>query len=349
MIYKKVIAVLMAGLILACEKNEESNQSKVEYSKETKSSHIQTATVKTQEVADIIEATGNIQPDKEGLVKINSKLAGNIQFIKVQVGDYVKKGDVLAIVKAPDTTDLYSQKVSLEIQLAQAHKLYNLKKQLYEVGAIPKTELMDAQTNYEVLKAQLKGIEERLKILGAGMGQIEITAPKDGVVYQINSHVGDYVDSSVDMIDIVDPSKILVVGQIQDKDAFKIKKGDDVEFSISLFPEKLFKGKVTYVSDVIDPETRIIKVFIKPEEINLLKINMFFNIKIYTGKTKYAVIPKTALLYEDGKFYVLLLQEGKIRKTEVSFVKELDNNLVAIQGINEGQTVITNPMVEESP
>ncbi len=336
---------LMIGLALvfACGKKEEKIPEK------ERTQDIQTIQVVVQKVEDFVEATGSIQPDKEGVVKITSRLPGVLQSIKVQVGDKVKKGQLLAVVKAPDSTDLYSQKVSLAVQLAQAKRLYELKQKLYEVGAIPKSELMDAETNYKVIKAQLDGVEQKLKLLGGGMGVSVLRAPIDGVVYQINAHIGDSVDPSTEILSIADPKKVVVVAQLHDRDAFKIKKGDAVEFNISTYPDKNFKGVVKYVSDVVDPETRTVKVYIDPLEKEPFKINMFFNMKVFTGEKQYAVLPKRVLLYQDGKFYVYLLEGKNVRKKEVLFVKELEDGNVALEGLQEGQKVLANPMREVSP
>ena len=336
------MVVLISFVLFSC--NKESKNSDNE--KNTKK-QIQTVEVVYQEVPDYIEATGLVQPDKDGTVKITSKLPGIVQSINVQVGDYVKKGQVLASVKAPDTTDLYSQKVALSVQLSQAERIYKLKKELYEVGAIPKAELMDAETNYNVLKAQLKGIEEKMKLLGGTFDSSVITSPIDGIVYQINSHVGDSVDQTTEILSLVNPNKIMVVALVQDKDVFKLKEGDDVDFSIDLFQDKKFQGVVKYISDVVDPDTKKIKVFIEPKEKKALKINMFFNIRIHTGKQSHAVIPQKALIYKDGKFYVYVEENGKLIKKEVKFIKELEDNKVSVDGLNQGEKVVIDPMLEE--
>ncbi|MBX0310410.1 MAG: efflux RND transporter periplasmic adaptor subunit, partial [Sulfurihydrogenibium sp.] len=108
------MVVLTSFVLFSCNKESKSSDNE----KNTKK-QIQTVEVVYQEVPDYIEATGLVQPDKDGTVKITSKLPGIVQSINVQVGDYVKKGQVLASVKAPDTTDLYSQKVALSVQLSQ--------------------------------------------------------------------------------------------------------------------------------------------------------------------------------------------------------------------------------------
>ncbi len=181
------------------------------------------------------------------------------------------------------------------------------------------------------------------------MGSSSVVSPIDGVVYQITLHVGDAVDPSTEILSIANPAKVLVVALVKDRDAVNIKSNDKVEFYISTYPQKRFEGKVKYVSDVVDPDTHTVKVYIEPSEKEPFKINMFFNVKILVDQRSYAVIPKEALLYQDGKFYVYLLENRKIAKKEVSFVKELENGKVVVLGLQESQKVLSNPMLEVSP
>ena len=340
----KIRWILLSFIVLvSCAKEDKKSE------RQEKLQSAQAVQVVFENVPDFVEATGLVQPDKDGTVKITARSAGTLQSIKVQVGEYVKRGQVLAVVKSPDTTDLYAQKLSLSAQLAQAERLLKLKEELYQVGAIPKSELMDAETNYRVLKAQLRGIEEKLKILGGGMGTSNIVSPMDGVVYQISAHVGDTVDQSTEILSIVNPSKVVLTALVHDRDLPKIKVGERVEFFVSTYPQRKFEGRVKYVSDVEDLDTHTVKVYIEPTEREPFKINMFFNIKILAGQKPYALIPKKALLYQNGKFYVYLLKEGRIIRKEIDFVKELEDGRVAVMGLEEGQKVLSNPMLEVTP
>jgi cobalt-zinc-cadmium efflux system membrane fusion protein len=313
------------------------------------SNSVQTVEAVFEKVKDFIKAVAYVQPDREGVVKITSRLLGTVQSINVKLGDFVKKGQVLAVIKTPDTTDLYSQKIYLSAQLEQAMRLYKMKKELYEIGAIPKSDLIEAETNYKVLEAQLKGVEQKLKLLGGGMGQITIVAPLDGIVYQINAHVGDLVDQNTEILNIVRPGKILIVALVRPDVLQKLKVGDTISFYVSVYPEKEFKGIIKYISDVVDPDTRKVKVYIEPVEKELFKINMFFEVKLILGEQIYAVIPQKALIYRDGKFYVYAIDGGKPIEKEVSFIKELENDKVAILGVKEGEEIILNPLREMQP
>jgi cobalt-zinc-cadmium efflux system membrane fusion protein len=332
-----------SALFFSCGKNKK----KVE--NPSVSDGVQKVEAVFEKVKDFIKAVAYVQPDREGVVKITSRLPGTVQSINVKLGDFVKKGQVLAVIKTPDTTDLYSQKIYLSAQLEQAMRLYKMKKELYEIGAIPKSDLMEAETNYKVLEAQLKGVEQKLKLLGGGMGQITIVAPLDGIVYQINAHVGDLVDQSTEILNIVRPGKILIVALVPPDALQKLKVGDTISFYVSVYPEKEFKGIIKYISDVVDPDTRKVKVYIEPVEKEFFKINMFFEVKLILGEQIYAVIPQKALIYRNGKFYVYAIDGGKTVEKEVSFIKELENDKVAILGVKEGEEIILNPLREMQP
>jgi cobalt-zinc-cadmium efflux system membrane fusion protein len=330
-----------SALFFSCGKNKKKIENP------SVSNGVQTVEAVFEKVKDFIKAVAYVQPDREGVVKITSRLPGTVQSINVKLGDFVKKGQVLAVIKTPDTTDLYSQKVYLSAQLEQAMRLYKMKKELYEIGAIPKSDLMEAETNYKVLEAQLKGVEQKLKLLGGGMGQITIVAPLDGVVYQINAHVGDLVDQNTEILNIVRPGKILIVALVRPDVLQKFKVGDTISFYVSVYPEKEFKGIIKYISDVVDPDTRKVKVYIEPVEKELFKINMFFEVKLILGEQIYAVLPQKALVYRNGKFYVYAIDGGKTVEKEVSFIKELENDKVAILGVKEGEEIILNPLIAE--
>jgi cobalt-zinc-cadmium efflux system membrane fusion protein len=74
---------------------------------------------------------------------------------------------------------------------------------------------------------------------------------------------------------------------------------------------------------------------------------MFFEVKLILGEQIYAVIPQKALIYRNGKFYVYAIDRGKTVEKEVSFIKELENNKVAILGVKEGEEIILNPLIAE--
>ena len=299
---------LMATLVIlsGCVGSPESKE-RLESDKKPK-----TYNVTSQEVSSYLEATGSIQPDIQGTAKIMTPLPGLIENIYAKVGDRVKKGDPLVAIRSADVSDTYSNYLANLSQVRQAERVYNLNKQLFEVGAVTKNDLMTSEANYEQVKALSQALKRKLEIYGVNSesgfsDKVTIKSPMDGAVVEIQGHMGDRMDTTNPILTIADPTKVMVVANIYDSDIGSIQKGKEVQFYTDIFENVQFKGVVTYISDASDVDTKTVKTYIRIlSEQHLFKQNMFLRIKILNAKKKLPVVPKTALLYKDGKFEVYL-------------------------------------------
>jgi len=341
----KRTAALFAVIFLlwGCTKTQEpSKEAKddAEYKK------IETYKVSSQEVTSFIEATGSIQPDTEGSAKVISALAGTVENIFVKVGDRVKKADPLVSIRSADVSDAYSSYLSALSQVKQAERIYNLNRQLFELGAITKNDLVNSEANYEQVKAVLESSKKKLEIYGVNVesgftDKHLIKSPMNGSVVEIQAHVGDRVDTSNPLMIVADPSKVMVVANIYDTEISNIHKGKDVTFSTDIFPSTLFKGVVTYISDASDPDSKTIKTYIRIiGSQQLFKQNMFLRMKILNGKKRFPVVPKTAILYKDGKFSVYLSISGKYELKEVNPAFDVSEKLIAVEGLKDGDEIV---------
>ena len=339
---KRLLTFLVAVFIFSgCAGDPESKEKAP--GKERK---IDTYRVSSQEVPSSVEATGTIQPDIEGSAKIVSGLAGLVENIFVKVGDRVKKGDPLCALRSPDVSDTYSNYLSNLSQVKQAERIYNLNRQLFEVGAVTKNDLLTSEANYEQVKALSQALKRKLEIYGVKpetgfSDRYTIHSPMDGAVVEIPAHVGDRMDTTNVLMTLADPSKIVVVANIYDTDIGHVQKGKEVTFYTDIFPNTPFKGQIKYISDTSDPDTKTVKTYIRiRSEQHLFRQNMFLKIKITNGKRKLPVVPKTALLYKDGKFSVYLRAGEKNVLQEVKPVVEAGEKFMAVEGLKEGDEVV---------
>jgi len=155
---------------------------------------------------------------------------------------------------------------------------------LYNIGAVSKEELLEAENEYNSIKAQYEGIEEKVKYYQINKNSLYLTSPINGIVYQINVREGEAVSTDKPILSIADPKNIVIVA--------KIPENEIKDFSRYL-------GNLLYISDVVNPDTRTIDVYIKPINVPNIRINSFFVIKINNQKKRY-VIPKDALIYKGG-------------------------------------------------
>jgi cobalt-zinc-cadmium efflux system membrane fusion protein len=337
----------MVFVMGGCTKSPESKESTQE------KREIQTYVVTSQEVPGHIEATGTIQPDIEGTVKVVTYLAGTVENIFVKVGDKVKKGNPLVVIRSVDVSDTYSNYLANLSQMKQAERIYGLNKQLFEVGAVTKNDLLNSEANYEQVKALSEALKKKLEIYGVSpesgfTDKHQIKSPMEGSVVEIQTHLGDRVDSSHPLMTIADPKKVVVVANIYDTDIANVQKGKEVTFSTDIFPNILFKGRIKYISDASDLEAKTVKTYIQIlTEQHLFKQNMFLRINIYNGKKRLPVVPKTALLYKDGKFSVYIKEGGKFVPKEVKPEINISDKQMAVDGIKEGDVIVLSAIEME--
>lgn len=298
-------------------------------------------------IIKIFPATVSFEPD--GVVNILPQISGKIDRIYVKVGDSVKKGQILAKLKALDTTDIQSNYYSVKTQLLEAKRIYELNKKLFEVGAISKSELIASEANLKQLEYTLKGLEEKQRMLGiSNFSDNYIRSPIDGVVYEIPSTIGSIVspDSPNPVAKIANKDKFLVVANIYEKDIGLIDKDDNVKIILSKDDKSFINGKVIYISDVLDPETRTVKVYIKPEKVEGLRANMFISVELEKSLDKFMAVNKKAILFKDNKFFVFVLKpDGNIEKREVQIITDSVNpDYSIVKGISEDQNLILDPI-----
>jgi cobalt-zinc-cadmium efflux system membrane fusion protein len=339
-------AVLLFGT--ACHKTGEA-------AKDEKR-EIKTYRVSTAEVRSFIEATGSVQADLEGTAKIVSPLPGNVAKIFVRVGDRVSKGQSLVAVTSPDITETYSGYLSAVSQMKQAERIYNLNKELFEIGAITRNDLLASEAAYNQQRAVLAGLKSKLGMYGhaaeaegdgmpkgAFTDKTVVKAPMNGVVADIQCHVGDRIDSSAALMTVADPGNIVLVANIYDTDIPKIRKGSDVMFYVDVFPDRVFNGTIYYVSDVSDTDSKTVKTFIKiRDKKDFFKQNMFLRIKIEGERRELPVIPQSAMVYRDGKFHVYSPAKGtrKSELKEIRPVREVPEKMMAVEGLEKDEEIV---------
>lgn len=329
-------------LISGCKENQVKQSEKPKQELKT--------TKPSKEYAKILKvfpATVSFEPD--GVVGVVPQISGKVEAIYVKVGDTVKKGQVLAKLKALDTTDIQSSYYSVKTQLIEAKRIYELNKKLFEVGAISKNELIASETNLKQLEYTLKGLEEKQKMLGiANFSDNYIRSPIDGVVYEISTTIGSVVtpDSQNPVVKIVNRDRFLVIANVYEKDMGLINKDDEVKIVLSNDGKNFKTGKVLYVSDVLDPDTRTVKVYIKPQSTEGLKANMFVSVNIEKVLEGVLAVNKRAILFKDNKFFVFVLKpDGSIEKKEIRIITDSVNPEYSIvSGVSEEENLILDPI-----
>lgn len=340
-----LIALAVFGF--SCNENSDAKPSPT---REKPAQNITLSVVKAVSYTKSLKLPGTVKSSPNGVVNVTSSVNGVIERVLVNIGEHVSIGQPLFLVKSADVANLYSNYLQAKAQYELALKTYNLTKKLYEIGSMSKFDLENALANLKSSKALMDGYYAQMRIIGLrGSGSYMITkyitSPANGVVAKLNIHPGEkiIVDPYTPLATVVDTSHVMVEADAFSKDIKNIKKGEEVDITTSAYPGIDFKGKVFYVGDIVDPNTRTYKVYIRVKNIdNILKPNMFVNVDIKPSSQTALEIPASALIFRNDKFYVYKYENGKYVKTEVEVDHTKDGKAYIKSGLNQGDKVVSS-------
>jgi cobalt-zinc-cadmium efflux system membrane fusion protein len=152
------------------------------------------------------------------------------------------------------------------------------------------------------------------------------------------------VDASKDIFTVADLERVWVQAEVYEKDLGRIRAGQSAFIVVDTYPGKPFEGKVTYISDVLDPQTRTARV--RCEVANskmLLKTDMFANVQLPTTLTKQALaVPESALQQVEGKDVIFVRRsDTRFEKREVEKGVTVNNHTEIVKGLKPGEAVVT--------
>ena len=258
---------------------------------------------------------------------IAPQTAGRISRILVDVGDNVKKGQVVAEM---DQTQL----AQIELQLKNNETEYNRLKELYEVGGLSKSDLDAIEMAYNVSKTQYNNLKENATLV----------SPINGVITARNYDAGDMYAMSAPIytVEQIVPVKLLV--GISETDYTKVKKGDSVEITADALPGQTFNGKVRKIYPTVDPATRTFTVEVVIDNNNsALRPGMFARAKVNFGMNNSVVIPDVAVVKQQGsgeRFVYVLNEDNTVTYTKVNLGRRMGAEYEVLEGIADGAKVV---------
>ena len=271
---------------------------------------------------------------------------GRIEKIYVEVGDRIKKGQLLVEM---DRTQL----VQAEVQLKNLETEYNRAVQLNETGSISKQAYDAAVTQYEVAKANVDFLKENTKMLAPFDGIVTGKYFENGELYT-GAAFGGASKPSIIAIEKINPLKAYV--NLAEQYYLAIQKGTKIQLKSNIYPDRIFDGTVSIVYPTIDPASRTFTVEVKiPNSDESLRPGMYGTIDFFIGNTETMVVPAIAVLKLQGSNdrYVFLNKDGKAKRVAVKLGRRFEDQVELISDeIREGDELIVvgqGRLVDGSP
>jgi membrane fusion protein, heavy metal efflux system len=268
-------------------------------------------TVVSSKIVNALTLTGKVDFDEDNVIKIYPAISGLVSDIKVMLGDYVQKGQVLAQMRSSEmagySNDLTTARSNAEI----AKKSMEATDDMYKSGLSSQRDLLAAQESYNQAQSTLQKAERVLNLNGGSLnGSYVIKSPISGFVVekQANNNMMIRPDNSTGLFTISDLKTVWVMANVYESNIPYIKTGDSVNISTLSYPGKVFKGKVDKIMNVLDPTNKVMKLrIILPNPGYLLKPEMFANVTVNNTENKRMLsIPSRALIFDHSQYYVLV-------------------------------------------
>ena len=317
---KRIVFTLIAGLLLvaACtpKQTEEKQNDELPLVKVAK------AVVKP--VNQIIVFFGNIEPFKKN--NISSSSAQRIDKIFVEIGDQVKKGQVLVKMESNSYDQAKIQIDNLKVDLARTEALYLC-------GGVSKQQ-------YDQLKSQADIAEESLRNLELNT---KLISPIDGVVTARNFDGRDLtMGQPILTIMQLCPVKILI--NISEEFFPVIKNGTPVEITLDVYPGQSFQGKISLIYPTIDATTRTFQAQVSIANNNMkIRPGMFARVMVDFGQKNRIMVPDQAIIKQKGtnnKYVYVLGSDNVVTYTQIELGQRVDSEYEVISGLSEGESVV---------
>jgi cobalt-zinc-cadmium efflux system membrane fusion protein len=276
-------------------------------------------------ISKVIEATGTIHLPPQNRALVGSVLGGKIKQILIHEGDYVKKGQVIAILENPEAIKMQQEYFTVSARLVMLESDLERQKSLQSQDATTQKIVQQAQAELDMAKAQKAGLKAQLNLINLSTNSsstssisstFSVLAPISGMTHNIVGQLGEFVDANKSIVEILNEDHLHIEILVYEKDIEAIKEGQKVNFIPYNSPNSKPVEAIVYsISNTIDPITKTVSLHaeIKQKMATILRDGTLGKIMIESEGTNQATLPKDALIQEGNQFFVFI-QKDKTEK-----------------------------------
>ncbi len=302
-----------------------------------------------QPVSAQLLTPGIVESDPAVTAAVLAPLSGRVEELPVELGQRVTRGQVVAVLDSPDLGQAYDDNAKAVDALALATKNLERQEQQSRIGVISDRDLDQARSDHAQAQAEATRTRARMQSLGAGAGDADhpgrlvVRAPVTGSVTSLNVARGNMLnDPTQPVMTVADLSTVWVTALVAEKDLESIRIGQDARVTLSAYPDRVLQGRVTSVSDVIEPDSRRDKVRIAlPNPDYALRPNMFAAVTLLGPSNPQVTVPTSALLMNNDRTSVFVaIAPWTFKRRIVDMRLGEGSTAVILAGVAAGEQVV---------
>jgi len=296
-----------------------------------------------------VTAPASVEADPARYARILPPLNGRVLQLFVHPGDAVKKGDELLSLDSADFGGAQADYARTRTVLTQTEHTLVREQDLAGHGIVGQREVDQAKTDRDSALSDFNRAKDRLRQLGMDPDKttlgspLIVRSPLSGKVLDILTATGEFRnDPTAPLMTVADLSDIWVTANVQEKDIHFVHRGDPAVATFAAYPTETFSGKVLFVADVLDPDTRTAKVRIAyPNTDGRLRPAMFATVVLKTWDTKDLTVPTTALVLAGDQTTVFIqVAPNTFEQRKVSTGEQIGQRTVIRDGVKAGEKVL---------
>ena len=306
-------------------------------------------------VAASLRIPGRIEADETRLAVVGAPMTARIVEMEVIEGQNVKRGQVLATLYSTELSDAQFNFLKAFSQQTLAQRAAERAKQLLAADVIGSAELQRRETELSQSNAEVSALRDQLKVLGMNADEIqkleknrvvnsrsEIVAQIDGTVLERRVTIGQVLQPAETAFILADLSSVWLVADVPEQVAGAIAVGKLVEAEVPALPGHPIRGKLSFVSATVNPETRTVTTRIDlPNPHRRFKPAMLATVILKDNAENARVIPSSAIVREGNDELVFAqTAPGAFILRPVTLGAEVDGNRVVTAGISAGEKVV---------
>jgi len=308
-----------------------------------------------------ISATAVLEPNGDKVSRIGARVAGRIAGVTAAQGDRVKAGQALAYLESVELDQAWADYAKAKGKYALAASSLKREETLFEKKISPEKDVLKARQEFSEAEADVALNTKRLRILGvedSKLGNpsdalannhhlILIASPLAGAVIEKSVTQGEMVSPDKLLFTVSDLSSLWVVIDLYEKDLGRVKTGMEAKLLVSAYPDKIFKGRISYVGDVMDEKSRTVKARVTIDNAGgVLKPGMFATVSMDAVKDarddNTIAVPEEAVFRDGSETLVFLREkEGRFVPRRVSVGVTSGRKIEIKDGLKAGDVVVT--------
>lgn len=312
------------------------------------------------EAAGGTPSTGVVQANAYRTTPVVSLVGGVVRRVDAELGQNVRGGQMVAVVFSDELAMAQSKYLAALADLDEQQKRHRRTVRLVEIGAASREEFEMATTKLRTAESEVASLRQRLELLGLNAqrinalrsssqvsSEVSLPAPVSGTIISRSANPGEVIEASKEILRVADLSSVWVIGQVYEKDLGSIRVGSGASITTSAYPERVFRGQVSYVDPTLDQATRTAQVRIElANPGQALKIGMYVNIAFATiggAETTVPTVPTAAVQSVNNRQVVFVATNDPnifvMRPVRVG--PEANGRYPVLEGLSVGERIVT--------